>query len=104
VVREVYRGLTSEFGEVDTYVDLHHQGACCVMPDDPDEVVTLSISGKFVDDPAGTPGYEKYADDYDGIPPADRTSAGRRRAAGRRAHPGAGELSSTNRRQGRRRW
>lgn len=65
VVRDVYRGLATEFGEVDTYVDLHHQGACYVMPDDPEEFVTLSISGKFVDDPAGTPGYEKYADDYD---------------------------------------
>jgi hypothetical protein len=64
-VRDVYRGLTAEFGKVDTYVDLHHQGACYVMPDDPDEFVTLSISGKFVDDPATTPGYEQYADDYD---------------------------------------
>ncbi|OZM73950.1 peptidase M14 [Amycolatopsis antarctica] len=63
-VRDVYRGLTAEFGKVDTYVDLHHQGACYVMPDDPDEFVTLSISGRFVDDPATTPGYEQYAD-YD---------------------------------------
>ncbi|AXB48662.1 M14 family zinc carboxypeptidase [Amycolatopsis albispora] len=65
IVRDVYRGLTAEFGKVDTYVDLHHQGACYVMPDDPDEFVTLSISGKFVDDPATTPGYEKYAPKYD---------------------------------------
>jgi hypothetical protein len=65
VVRDLYRGLTAEFGKVDTYVDLHHQGACYVMPDDPDEFVTLSISGKFVDDPATTPGYEKYAPKYD---------------------------------------
>ncbi|WP_298182030.1 M14 family zinc carboxypeptidase [Saccharomonospora sp.] len=64
-VRDVYRGLQAEFGEVDTYVDLHHQGACYVMPDDPDEFVTLSISGKFVDDPATMPGYEQYAADYD---------------------------------------
>lgn len=64
-VRDVYRGLTAEFGEVDTYVDLHHQGACYVMPEDPDEFVTLSISGQFVADPATKPGYEQYADDYD---------------------------------------
>ncbi|UJW35661.1 peptidase M14 [Saccharothrix sp. AJ9571] len=65
IVRDVYRGLTAEFGKVDTYVDLHHQGACYVMPDDPEEFVTLSISGKFVNDPATTPGYEKYASKYD---------------------------------------
>jgi hypothetical protein len=65
IVRDVYRGLTAEFGEVDTYVDLHHQGACYVMPDEPDEFVTLSISGRFVDDPATTPGFEQYADTYD---------------------------------------
>jgi len=64
-VRDVYRGLTAEFGEVDTYVDLHHQGACYVMPDDPDEFVTLSISGQFVADPATKPGYEEYAEAYD---------------------------------------
>ncbi|PXY34113.1 M14 family zinc carboxypeptidase [Prauserella flavalba] len=65
IVRDVYKGLVAEFGEVDTYVDLHHQGACYVMPDDPGRFVTLSISGKFVDDPATTPGYEEYADTYD---------------------------------------
>ncbi|MEU3274917.1 M14 family zinc carboxypeptidase [Saccharomonospora sp. NPDC006951] len=64
-VRDVYKGLVAEFGKVDTYVDLHHQGACYVMPDDPDRFVTMSISGKFVDDPATMPGYEHYADDYD---------------------------------------
>lgn len=64
-IRNLYRGLQAEFGEVDTYVDLHHQGACYVMPDDPDEFVTMSISGRFVDDPASTPGYEQYAPDYD---------------------------------------
>lgn len=65
LVRDVYQGLTAEFGEVDTYVDLHHQGACYVMPDDPDEFVTLSISGKFVADPATKPEYAEYADRYD---------------------------------------
>ncbi|WP_425472907.1 M14 family zinc carboxypeptidase [Vallicoccus soli] len=64
-VRDLYRGLQAEFGEVDTYVDLHHQGACYVMPDDPDEFVTMSISGKFIDDPASDPELEEYADTYD---------------------------------------
>ncbi|RCK68480.1 peptidase M14 [Desertihabitans brevis] len=64
-IRDLYQGLTMEFGEVDTYVDLHHQGACYVMPDDRDEFVTLSISGKFVADPATKPDYAEYADDYD---------------------------------------
>nr|WP_258936113.1 MULTISPECIES: M14 family zinc carboxypeptidase [Prauserella salsuginis group] len=64
-VRDVYVGLEEEFGTVDTYVDLHHQGACYVMPDDPDRFVTMSLSGKFVDDPAATPGYQQYADEYD---------------------------------------
>ncbi len=59
-VRDVYRGLEAEFGEVNTYVDLHHQGACYVMPEDPEEFVTMSISGKFIDEPD-----PEYADDYD---------------------------------------
>ena len=65
LVRDVYRGLTAEFGEVDTYVDLHHQGACYVMPADPEEFVTMSISGQFVADPATKPEYAEYADEYD---------------------------------------
>lgn len=60
-VRDVYRGLKAEFGEVNTYVDLHHQGACYVMPDDTDEFVTMSISGKFLEEPVDP----EYADDYD---------------------------------------
>lgn len=64
-VRDVYRGLRAEFGEVDTYIDLHHQGACYVMPDNPDEFVTLSISGKFIDDPASDPKLARYAESYD---------------------------------------
>ena len=64
-VRDVYRGLQAEFGEVDTYVDLHHQGACYVMPDDPEQFVTLSISGQFVADPSTEPEYAEYAEGYD---------------------------------------
>lgn len=65
VIRDLYQGLTAEFGKVDTYVDLHHQGACNIMPDDPDEFVTMSISGKFVADPATKPAYAEFADTYD---------------------------------------
>lgn len=63
-VRDVYRSLQREFGRVDTYVDLHHQGSCYVMPDDPSSYVTMSLSGKFVADPSTKPGFEKYAEDY----------------------------------------
>ncbi|MDO5627709.1 MAG: M14 family zinc carboxypeptidase [Mobilicoccus sp.] len=64
VVRDVYRSLRNEFGVVDTYIDLHHQSPCYVMPDDLSTYVTLSLSGKFVSDPATKPGYEQYAEDY----------------------------------------
>lgn len=64
LVRDVYKGLKTEFGRVDTYIDLHHQGACYVMPKDPTTYVTMSISGKFVADPATKPAYKKYANAY----------------------------------------
>ncbi|SFS39371.1 M14 family zinc carboxypeptidase [Saccharopolyspora flava] len=49
-VRDVYKRLRAEFGAVDTYVDLHHQGACYTVPGT-DDFVTMSLSGKFVADP-----------------------------------------------------
>ncbi|CAG9623231.1 M14 family zinc carboxypeptidase [Sutcliffiella rhizosphaerae] len=58
-LRDVYKELKSEFGNVDVFVDLHHQGFPYV--DGTDDRVTLSISGKFVTDPNG-PGGEKYAE------------------------------------------
>ncbi|MEU6264808.1 M14 family zinc carboxypeptidase [Saccharopolyspora shandongensis] len=59
-VRDVYRSLQAEFGAVDTYIDLHHQGACYTVPGT-DRFVTLSLSGKFVADPA-TPEGAAYAE------------------------------------------
>ncbi|MEB3368244.1 M14 family zinc carboxypeptidase [Saccharopolyspora sp. S2-29] len=59
-VRDVYKGLRAEFGSVDTYVDLHHQGACYTVPGT-DRFVTMSLSGKFVADPR-TPEGSAFAD------------------------------------------
>ncbi|MBB5155259.1 M14 family zinc carboxypeptidase [Saccharopolyspora phatthalungensis] len=59
-VRDVYRSLQAEFGAVDTYIDLHHQGACYTVAGT-DRYVTMSLSGKFVTDPA-TPAGAEYAD------------------------------------------
>lgn len=47
-IRDLYRELQAEFGTVDTFVDLHHQGPCYLVGDTGEEV-TLSLSGKFVD-------------------------------------------------------
>ncbi|MCA0991448.1 M14 family zinc carboxypeptidase [Guptibacillus hwajinpoensis] len=65
-VRDVYKGLMSEFGKVDVFVDLHHQGEYFV--EGTDDKVTLSISGDFVPDPDSEDGakYREYADTYDG--------------------------------------
>ncbi|WP_190821555.1 M14 family zinc carboxypeptidase [Saccharopolyspora pogona] len=64
-VRDVYRSLQAEFGTVDTYIDLHHQGACYTVPGT-DRYVTLSLSGKFVADAATHAGaeYAEFADTY----------------------------------------
>ncbi|WP_273831920.1 M14 family zinc carboxypeptidase [Guptibacillus sedimenti] len=65
-VRDVYKGLMNEFGKVDVFVDLHHQGEYFV--EGTDDKVTLSISGDFVPDPDSEDGakYREYADTYDG--------------------------------------
>ncbi|WP_226654851.1 M14 family zinc carboxypeptidase [Guptibacillus hwajinpoensis] len=65
-VRDVYKGLLNEFGKVDVFVDLHHQGEYFV--EGTDDKVTLSISGDFVPDPNSEEGakYREYADTYDG--------------------------------------
>ncbi|MEH7123431.1 M14 family zinc carboxypeptidase [Bacillus sp. JJ1503] len=57
-VRDVYKDLKAEFGNVDVFVDLHHQGFPYV--EGTDDRVTMSISGKFVTNP-NSPGGEKYA-------------------------------------------
>ncbi|MBN8234891.1 peptidase M14 [Halobacillus kuroshimensis] len=65
-IRDVYKGLIKEFGKVDVFVDLHHQGEYFV--EGTKDKVTLSLSGSFVPDPASKAGekYEEYADRYDG--------------------------------------
>ncbi|MEV4176443.1 M14 family zinc carboxypeptidase [Nonomuraea sp. NPDC049709] len=47
-VRDLYKSLKAEFGAVDTYLDLHHQGPCDLDESGEDQV-TMSLSGKFVD-------------------------------------------------------
>ncbi|WP_370512399.1 M14 family zinc carboxypeptidase [Planomicrobium sp. CPCC 101110] len=62
--RDVYKSLQNEFGNVDVFVDLHHQGMYYVGgTDDP---VTLSLSAQFVPDPSTPEGakYAEYADNY----------------------------------------
>lgn len=63
-VRDIYKELKSKFGKVDVFIDLHHQGFPYI--EGTDERVTMSISGKFVNDPRTPAGakYEEYADDF----------------------------------------
>ncbi|WP_424237025.1 M14 family zinc carboxypeptidase [Bhargavaea ginsengi] len=62
--RDVYKSLVAEFGKVDVFIDLHHQGIYYV-DGTPDEV-TLSLSAQFVPDPSSPEGaeYAEYADKY----------------------------------------
>lgn len=64
-VRDVYKDLTTQFGKVDVFVDLHHQGEYLI--EGTDEEVTLSLSGLFVPSPNSEEGakYSAYADSYD---------------------------------------
>ncbi|CDQ19142.1 M14 family zinc carboxypeptidase [Halobacillus karajensis] len=64
-VRDVYKNLQDEFGTVDVFVDLHHQGLYYV--DGTSEPVTLSLSGQFVPHPETEEGskYSQYVDNYD---------------------------------------
>lgn len=57
--RDVYKSLQTEHGNVDVFIDLHHQGMYYIAGT-PDEV-TLSLSAQFVPDP-NTPAGEKYAE------------------------------------------
>ncbi|MBM7552103.1 M14 family zinc carboxypeptidase [Thalassobacillus pellis] len=63
-VRDVYKGLMEEFGKVDVFVDLHHQGVYNIKGSG--EPVTLSISAEFVPHPESEAGekYSEYADTY----------------------------------------
>lgn len=58
-LRDVYKDLKEQFGKVDVFIDLHHQGFPYV--EGTDDRVTMSISGKFVKHP-NSPGGEKYAE------------------------------------------
>lgn len=60
--RDVYRSLEQEFGTVDVFVDLHNQAACYTGVG-MDDYTTLSISGRFITDPAQHGNWPKY--DYD---------------------------------------
>lgn len=63
-VRDVYKGLQDQFGKVDVFIDLHHQGQYVI--EGTDDEVTLSISGQFVPHPNSEEGakYSEYADTY----------------------------------------
>lgn len=65
-VRDVYKNLQEQFGTVDVFVDLHHQGEYEI--DGTNDPVTLSLSGVFVPDPNTEEGekYSEYADLYKG--------------------------------------
>ena len=59
-IRDLYVDLQAEFGEVDTFVDLHHQAPCYTVEGGNDRV-TMSLSGKFVD----VEDHAEYAKGYD---------------------------------------
>ncbi|MFC3039825.1 M14 family zinc carboxypeptidase [Virgibacillus xinjiangensis] len=63
-IRDVYKGLQEEYGNVDVFVDLHHQGEYVV--EGTDDPVTLSLSGVFIPESETEAGgkYEEYADEY----------------------------------------
>lgn len=62
--RDVYKSLKDEYGNVDVFIDLHHQGMYYV--DGTDDEVTLSLSAQFVPDPNTSEGakYAEYAESY----------------------------------------
>ncbi|WP_017379107.1 M14 family zinc carboxypeptidase [Paenisporosarcina sp. TG-14] len=62
--RDVYKSLKDEYGNVDVFVDLHHQGMYYV--EGTADEVTLSLSAQFVPDPNTSEGakYAEYAKNY----------------------------------------
>jgi hypothetical protein len=65
--RDVYRDLEAQFGLVDVFIDLHHQGPCYTgqYPDGEGTGTysSLSISGRFIADPASHGDWPRF--DYD---------------------------------------
>jgi hypothetical protein len=63
-VRDVYKSLKEEFGNVEVFMDLHHQNFYTV--EGTDKEVTMSISADFVPDPNSERGakYREYADQF----------------------------------------
>ncbi len=63
-VRDIYKDLKRQFGNVDVFIDLHHQGFPYVG--DTGEIATMSLSAQFVPHPDSSEGakYAQYADDY----------------------------------------
>ncbi|GAA0401373.1 hypothetical protein GCM10009541_50520 [Micromonospora gifhornensis] len=57
--RDVYRALEQEFGTVDIFADLHNQAAC-YTGEGMDDYTTLSISGRFIDNPAQHGNWPKF--------------------------------------------
>lgn len=60
--RDVYRALENEFGTVDYFVDLHNQWPC-YKQEGTNNMSPLSISAKFIEDPAAFGDWPKF--DYD---------------------------------------
>nr|WP_263324718.1 M14 family zinc carboxypeptidase [Neobacillus sp. Marseille-Q6967] len=63
-VRDVYKSLLAEFGKVDVFIDLHHQGQYYV--EGTDDLVSMSLSAEFVPHPDTAAGakYAEYKDNY----------------------------------------
>ncbi|GAA2666190.1 hypothetical protein GCM10010400_28430 [Streptomyces aculeolatus] len=57
--RNVYRSLEQEFGTVDYFVDLHNQWSCYAT-EDMESMSPLSISAKFIDNPAEFGNWPKF--------------------------------------------
>lgn len=57
--RDVYRALEQEFGTVDVFADLHNQAAC-YTGEGMDDYTTLSISGRFINNPAQHGNWPKF--------------------------------------------
>ncbi len=57
--RDVYRALEQEFGTVDIFADLHNQAAC-YTGEGMDDYTTLSISGRFINNPAQHGNWPKF--------------------------------------------